>query len=401
MENAPEQKTEPKRIAIIATVWRYLSHAQHMGDRFLVGYPWEGRWHRPPLKVVSAYVDQRGVGDQSAERAAEFGFHLAPTIAEALRCGGPQLAVDGVVVIGEHGNYPVNELGQVQYPRYEFFKQIAAVFEADGRSVPVFNDKHLSYSFDKAREMVETSRRLSFPMLAGSSLPVTWRLPAVDVPHGADLAEAMVVGAGPADVIGFHGLEALQCLVERRRGGETGVRAVQMIDGGDVWRAGDAGRWSWKLLAAALSRTDTRVGLGVGDGRPNELIESGELKCLCKNPAAYSIEYRDGFRATLLLLDGALGDFVGAWRLRGKSTPVSTQFLLPPKPNVAYSACLMRAVEELIVTGKAPYPVERTLLTSGTLEACLRSRHAGGKRLETLQLDISYRSPKEARFGSE
>lgn len=392
---------EPKRIAIIATVWRYLSHAQHMGDRFLVGYPWEGRWHRPPLKVVSAYVDQRGVGDQSAARAAEFGFRLAPTIADALRCDENKLAVDGVVVIGEHGSYPTNELGQVQYPRYEFFQQTAAVFEADGRSVPVFNDKHLSYSFEKAREMVETSRRLKFPVLAGSSLPVTWRLPSVDVPYGADVAEALVAGTGPPDIIDFHGLEALQCLVERRRGGETGVRAVQLIDGEDVWRAGDAGRWSWKLLSAALSRSDTRVGLGLLDGRPNELIESGELRRLAKKPAAYFIEYRDGFRATLLLLDGALHDFVGAFRLRGKSKPVSTQFLLPPKPNVAYSACLMHAVEELLITGKPPYPVERTLLTSGILEACLRSRHAGGKRLETPQLTVSYVSPKEAHFGSK
>src|SRR6476659_11295739 len=149
-----------------------------MADRSLVGYPVNGAWHKPDIKVVSLYVDQKAEGDQSAERAREFGFQIYPTIGETLRCGGSKLAVDAVLIIGEHGEYPSNEKGQKLYPRYEFFEQVAKVFEQDGRSVPVFNDKHLSYSFEKAKTMVETSRRLKFPMQAGSSIPVTWRLPA-------------------------------------------------------------------------------------------------------------------------------------------------------------------------------------------------------------------------------
>src|SRR6478672_9136670 len=125
-----------KRLAIITTVWTYLSHAQHMGDRFLVGYPHNGSWHKPEMDFVSLYVDQKPEGDQSGQRSAEFGFKVYPTIAEALRCGTDRLAVDGVLVIGEHGDYPVNAKGQIQYPRYEFFQQIVAVFETDGRSVP-------------------------------------------------------------------------------------------------------------------------------------------------------------------------------------------------------------------------------------------------------------------------
>ncbi len=144
-----------------------------MGDRFLVGYPLDGRWHRPAMDVVALYVDQKPEGDQSAARAGEFGFKVYPTIAETLRCGTDKLAVDGVLVIGEHGDYPSNAKGQIQYPRYEFFEQIVKVFEKDGRSVPVFNDKHLSYSFEKASKMVAAAKRLKFPLLAGSSLPVT------------------------------------------------------------------------------------------------------------------------------------------------------------------------------------------------------------------------------------
>ena len=159
-----------KRIAIVATVYRYLSHAQHIGDRFLVGYPRDGAWHKPDMKVVSLYVDQKPDGDQSAARAKEFDFQVYPTIPEALRCGGSNLAVDAVLIIGEHGDYPRNDKGQVLYPRYDFVKQSVDVFEKDGVAVPVYNDKHLSFSFEKAKWMVDASKRLKFPMLAGSSI---------------------------------------------------------------------------------------------------------------------------------------------------------------------------------------------------------------------------------------
>src|SRR5512142_126712 len=238
------QAAEPQRIAIITTVYRYLSHGQHMGDRFLVGYPWEGEWHKPDMKVVSLYVDQKPGADLSADRAREFGFKVYPTIAQALRCGGDKLAVDAVLIIAEHGNYPRNEKGQILYPRYEFFKQCVDVFEKDGRQVPVYSDKHLSYSFEKAKWMVDASKRLRFPMLAGSSLPVTWRLPDLELPLGCEIEDALMVGEGGSDPMDFHALEAMQCMIERRKGGETGVRSVQLIEGDAVWKTGDAGRWS-------------------------------------------------------------------------------------------------------------------------------------------------------------
>ncbi len=395
----PNAAPTRKRLAIVTTVWRYLSHAQHMGDRFLVGYPWNGRWHRPAIDVVSLYVDQRGEGDQSAARASEFGFHVYPTIAEALRVGGPRLAVDGVLVIGEHGDYPTNAKGQILYPRYEFFEQIVSVFDKDGRSVPVFNDKHLSYSFEKASRMVADSKRLAFPLLAGSSLPVTWRLPSVELPLDCTIDEALMVGVGPSDAMDFHALEAMQSMLERRRNGETGVRAVQLIQGPAVWRAGRDGRWSRRLLEAALSRSISRTGKALVDGRPQDLTHSGELEELVKEPAAYFIEYNDGLRATLLMLDGAVNDYTFACRLRGAGDVVSTQFLLPPTPNVVYSACLMRKAEEMFNGGAAPYPVERTLLTSGILDFCLESKLKGHVRLDTPQLAIRYRPPKTSQFA--
>ena len=386
-----------RRIAVVTTIYRYLSHAQHIGDRFLVGYPREGQWHRPDMKVVSLYVDQKPEGDQSAERAREFGFTVYPTIAEALRCGGEKLAVDAVLIIGEHGNYPRNEKGQILYPRYEFFKQCVEVFEKDGRAVPVYNDKHLSYSFEKAQWMVGSSRRLKFPMLAGSSLPVSWRLPDIELPLNCEIEEALMVGEGGSDPMDFHALEGMQCMVERRKGGETGVKAVQMIEGDAVWKAGEHGRWSKELLTAALSRSDTPQGLTLLDGRTQDLLANGELPKLVKNPAAYFIERNDGLRTTLLMLNGAIKDFNFAAKVKGMPGIQSTQFLLSPTPNVTYSACLVSKIEEMFSTGKAPYPVDRTLIVSGMLEACLTSRIQGQKRLETPHLTVRYHAPAKSQ----
>ena len=388
-----------KKLALITTFWDWRSHANHMGERFLSGYPRDGRWHRPAMDVVSAYVDQRSETDVSQRRAEECGFSIYPTIAEALRLGTEALAIDAVLLIAEHGDYPVNEKGQKLYPRYEFFSQIAAVFRQDGRAVPVFNDKHLSYSFTKARRMVATARELRFPLLAGSSLPVSFRLPPLELPLDCHIEDALMIGIGGSDAMDFHALESLQCMVERRHGGETGVRAVQLIEEDAVWKAGEEGRWSRRLLEGALARSDSRSGIGLSDGRPQDLAHSGELEELVEKPAAYFIEYNDGLQATLLMLNGAVQDFTFAARLREMPEVQSMQILLPPQPNSTYSACLMSRAEEMFASGRAPYPVERTLLVGGVLERCLESRFGGNCRLATPELNVCYRAPETSQFG--
>ena len=384
-----------QRIAVIGTVYTYLSHVQHIADRFLVGYPWEGAWHRPAMKVVSLYIDQKPEGDLSAERAKEFDFSVYSSIPAALRCGGSKLAVDAILIIAEHGDYPRNEKGQILYPRFEFFKACVDVFEQDGRAVPVYSDKHLSWSFEKAKWMVDQSKRLRFPLLAGSSLPVTWRLPELELPRGCKIEDALMVGNGGSDPMDYHALEALQCMIERRRGGETGVRAVEMLKGDAVWKAAAAGRWSNQLLSAALSRSDTLLGWSKEDSRPQDLATNGQLPKLVKNPSAYLIEHKDGLKTTLLMLNGALQDFNFAASIKGGGIQ-SCQFLLTPVPNVTYSACLVAQIEQMFQTGHAPYPVQRTLLVSGILESCLTSRIQGGQRLHTPQLAVSYHAPENS-----
>jgi hypothetical protein len=187
-------------------------------------------------------------------------------------------------------------------------------------------------------------------------------------------------------------------MLERREGGETGVKAVQLLEGDDVWAAGGSGRWSKELLSSALSRSDAPLGLTVLDGRPQDMVASGVLPQLAKNPAAYCIEYNDGTRATLLLLNGADQDFTFSARVVGHGL-IATQFFRSLAPNVAYSACLTAKIEQMFTTGIAPYPVRRTLLTSGILEACLTSKARLNQRIETPQLAVSYQPPAESQYA--
>ena len=390
-----------KRMAIVTTEWRYHCHAWHMAERFLVGYPTQGHWHEPKLEVVSAYVDQFPEKDLSRQRSEEFGFPIYDSVAEALRCGGSELAVDAVLLIGEHGDYPKNEFGQTQYPRYELFKQITAVYRADGRSAPGFNDKHLSWKWDWAREMVDLSEELGFALAAGSSLPGTWRMPSIEMPANAPVEEMMSVAIGSMDSYDFHALETIQCMAERRQGGETGVTAVQGLQGDAVWQAMAAGDWSkggWdaSLFEACLSRSQTLV---QPESYSHRYPTQEQIQEWVKEPVAYRIEYVDGTRATMLLMNGLVGDFTFAARIGGQSAPLSTLFYLPPVPNVMYSAELMAKAEATFMTGKSPCPIERTLLTSGLTEACVQSASTNQQRMETPHLHITYPVPAEATFA--
>jgi hypothetical protein len=390
-----------KRLAVITTEWRYHSHAWHMAERFLVGYPVNGRWHHPPLDVVAAYVDQRPENDLSVKRSKEFGFPIYASIPDALRCGSNRLAVDAVLIIGEHGNYPKSEYEQTKYPRYEFFKQVTDVFRSDSRAVPVFNDKHLSWKWEWAKEMVDISRELNFAFTAGSSLPVTWRMPSVDMPKDAEVEELMSLSIGSIDSYDFHALEVIQCMAERRRGGETGVIAMQALRGDGVWKAMDGGNWAsggWDpiLFEACLSRSQT---LTQPDTFSHRFPSTEQVRQWVKDPVAYRFEYADGVKATMLLMNGLVGDFTFAAKLKGQTMPLSTLFYLPPVPNVTYSASLMSKAEETFLTGKSPYPIERTLLTTGLVEAGVRSLATGQKRIETPHLAIRYQPTRESTFA--
>ena len=393
------QPTSRPRVAFLGTVVRRHSHAQHFLDRLGEGYTWKGQWVAPRVDVASVYIDQFPDDDLGRDRIERYGLQQFPTIGEALTLGGSQLAVDGVVIIAEHGDYPTNEKGQKRYPRYDWFKQVVKVFEASGRSVPVFNDKHLSTDWDECVEMVEDSRRLKFPFLAGSSLPVTWRLPAVDVPTDTPLKESVCVCYGGIDSYDIHGLETAQCMSERRQGGEVGIQSVQALTDEAAYerlsRADHAD--TRKLFVAALCGSHN---LPVEGGYPTAPATFDWARKSLPKVTAYFIEHRDGFRTSLFLT--SIRDFNYAGLRSDTGEVIACQMYLPMPGQSATTADffnpLTRHIENLFLERKAPYPVERTLLTSGMVIAGVESIHQGGKLIETPQMEVVYTGPQESQF---
>lgn len=381
-----------EKVAAVVTMYtndgRLNTHANVIIGRLLDGYSPDGVFTPPRTRLVSMYTDQVPPADLSRGLAEKHGFRIFPTVREALTLGGGDLAVDAVCFVGEHGMYPTNERGQKLYPRYELMERIVEVFRRTGKIAPVFSDKHFFYSWQKAKQMYDWSRELNFPLMAGSSIPLTVRTPELEIPLGTELESALMLGYGDLDAYGFHTLESLQCMVERRKGGETGIRSVEWMEGPAVWTWRDgAGRWTRPLLEAALAADPSR--------------KQGRMEDDVRSPVAFVIEYRDGLKAAAYMLNGQTSGWTFAAKPRGSEKPVATYFGQPANSAkarpLAHFDGLVHCMEEMFVTGKPVYPVERTLLTTCALSLLFESR-AWKRRIDTPELTIAYRAPRDAYF---
>ncbi len=363
-----------KKIAAVITEYRVPAHADVIVGKFIKGFPTDDGLIEPQVDIVSMYLDQIPDNDIGLQVSKEYDIPIYQSISAALCLGGSELAVDGVLSIGEHGSYAYNEKGQHMYPRRFFFEQICGVFSTSGRSVPVFSDKHLSYNWRNSEWMYDRAHQLGVPFMAGSSIPLGWRDPWLEHELDAPIEDALVLSFGGIESYGYHGLEALQCMIERRSGGEAGLAAVQCLEGEAVWRAGADGLWSRELAEAAAAAGETA---------------SGSMEESCDNPAAFLLEFRDGFKATLLQLNGYAKEWSYAARVDGQVLATGLRTHGPPYPHFSY---LGLNIEAMFLSGEPQYPVERTLLVSGALDALMDSRHRGHIRLETPHLDVAYRS---------
>jgi hypothetical protein len=279
-------------------------------------------------------------------------------------------------------------------------QQVTEVFRSSGKSVPVFNDKHLSWSWEHAKEMYDTSKKMGFPYMAGSSLAVTWRTPSLEMPDNAVVREAISVAWGGVDSYDFHALETVQCMVERRKGGETGVKWVQAYRGDKFWQAMKEGVWPRNLMDAALCRSHTLTPTREGFNNPYPAVD--DMQRLVKNPVAYRYEHLDGLKCTILLMNGLVQDFTFAAQIDGRPKPLSTQMYLPMPPArtslANFFSPLVWGMEQMFLTGKPTYPVERTLLTTGLTAAGVESLYRGETRYDTPHLAIRYQPTKTSTF---
>ncbi len=368
-----------KRVAGILTWYIEGSHADVLIGKVLEGWAYDGG-PGPNLELASLYVDQFPDRDMAREMARRHGFPIYDRIEDALTLGTQSIAVDGVLSVGEHGDYPWNEKEQHLYPRRRFFSEIADTLERHKQVVPVFNDKHLGPVWEDARWMYQRAQSLGIPFMAGSSLPVSFRDPDLSIPLETPLQAAVGVGYSGLDIYGIHTLEVYQSLVERRRGSESGVKTVQWLDAKTMWNRVEDGTVSEALLQAAIQATPNAgpaVNLRELDG---------------PGVGLFLFEYVDGFQGAVFMLPGYLSGCGIALQLADQAQLLATRIEERRTPHYPHFAYLLKAIESFIEEGSPPYPVERTLLTSGILDRVLTSRFQGGAPLETPELHIAYQA---------
>ena len=390
LEESNKEFTNPdglKTVAFICNVYFSVSHADSIGSKLFLGSPMnQGQGLVPPkIKIVSMYIAQIGANDIGVRMAKMNGVTVYPTIAEALTLGGDKLAVDAVVYFGEHGTYPNNRLGEKMYPRLNTLEQIFRVFDASNKSVPVYTDKALSYSWLDSKWIYDRAIELNVPMMTGSSLTYTARDPYLVHPLGTKITEAVAIGPSNLDAYGFHVTEMLQLMLERRAGGETGVASVQAMKGDEVWAAMDSGEISWKLVKAAYDRISFKI--------------PGAIRDLVKLPYAVKVHYNDGTKGVILMLNGfqertrpdGLNNRAGwAYAAQAEGKIVATEFVLDASIGRYHTSYLCYNIEQFIQTGKLPAPFERSLYTSCMIDMAIRSLHEGGKLKKTPFLNIKY-----------
>jgi hypothetical protein len=377
-----EPKNEPRipSVAGVTTVYYHNSHADMFLSRLLQGYALNGAPPFPQLKLASLHIDQFPSNDKGRELATRHGIPLHGTIEQALTLGTGKLAVDGIFLVAEHGNYPESDTGQILFPKRRMFDEIARLVRAANKSVPIFIDKHFADNWQDAKAIYDQALQARIPLMAGSSLPVLWREPARDVERDRPLREIVALSYHRLDAYGFHALEVVQCLAERRPQGESGVRRVRTLQGPAVWQAIDAGVIDRELLDAALRCAKDRP---IPTNRP--------LREQVPQPALFIVEYLDGLRASVLSLDQLYIDWAAAWRYTDHRHEAAVFWTQEARPFMHFTH-LLRQIEPFMQSGSAPWPVERTLLTTGMLDALLISRRDQGRWVDTPHLKIAYNS---------
>ncbi len=372
----------PKRIAAVVTEYRHNSHADVIVSRLLLTHTLDGKGERPNLKLVSLYTDQIPKNDTSRKWAKQFNVPIYETVEQTLTHGTGKLAVDGVLLVAEHGKYPKNATGNTIYPKRRLFDAVQKVFRKTGQSVPVFVDKHLADNWADSKWLHDTALELKVPLMAGSSLPALWRYPPVDVKRGARLKEIVAVSYHTLDAYGYHALEMVQCLAERRAGGETGVKQVQTLSGEAVWKAMDKRLFNQTLLADALKRFKRSPIIRQPHKRLRELVKSPDL---------FIIEYRDGLKAYIITLNGAASEWAVAWETAMGEKQSTTFWTQEARPYMHFTH-LVKGTEKMFHTGKPTWPAERTLMTSALLDALLISKSKNGIVVPTDYLNFNYKT---------
>jgi hypothetical protein len=382
-----EKKEDGKKVPVagLSSVYHHNSHSDVIISRTMQTYTLDDKGEWPSVVLKSLFIDQpdglekrADIGKEMAKKAQ---VRLSPTIADALTLGTGKLAVEGVLLIAEHGKYPRNAVGNIEYPKRRFFEETVKVYKESGKVAPIFIDKHLADNWKDAKWIYDTAKEMKIPLMAGSSLPVTWRKPAADVKRDAELKEILVLSYHTLDAYGFHAIEIAQALAERRKGGETGIASVQTLSGEAVWKYLETEKLDPELYNAAWDRL------------PRKLNGKRSLREAVKAPDLMIFEYKDGLKVYMLTMNGAVGEWSASWKYKDEKAPIeSTWFYTQEARPFYHFSLLLQGIEKMMQTGKPTWPVERTLMSSGALDAALISKSKAGEKIATPELLIEYKS---------
>lgn len=372
-------------IAVVATTYWEKSHTDVIVSRWLEPRPDDAAWGwpKPCTRIASMYVDEYPDNDMSRDMCAKHNVALYDNVADAVR------GADAVLLIGEHGEYPENKIGQKLYPRKELFDKIVAAFGEFGRTVPVFCDKFLSWNFDWAVEMDRTASEMGFMLFSSSTISLCKRVPEVDLAEKQRVEESVAIYFGEDEAYGYHSFEYVQAILERRAGGETGVKAITVYRDEDFWKQLEAGRWSVKLMDAALE--------AIRNENPDR-ITKGSLRENCdkntgQGPTAICLEYTDGLRVTHLNLSGHSGAWGLAMQIQGSDQPLATAPTVDDATHhYAHFATMSNMVEQAFLANRPPFSLKRGLITTGLTAFMMQARANPGVRLETPKLAITYQA---------
>jgi len=373
------QLNREKKIGGLLADWFKGSHPDTLLRHVLQTYTRDYQGYPSKLELVSAFRDLPTDKDLSKAYAAEHGFHVVDTAEEALTLGTGKLAVDGVFLCTEWAPYPLSDTGQIMYPHRRLFEDTVKVFKKSGKVAPVFIDKHIADTWVDSKWIYDTAKEMKIPLMAGSSVQLCLLASESTVEPNADLTEIVGISYHTLTTYGFHGLEMTQALAEQRKGGETGIKRVRCITGKEVWEA--AGKvYDPALLDAALEKVGAHK-VPAGKKREDMVAE----------PILFAIEYVDGLKVNLFTLNGLVTGWSSAWSYKDGRSSATLLASEATHDNIRFD-WLMKGVEDMYLTGKPSWPVERTLMTSGVLDAALISKRDGGKMVETPYLQFAYKS---------
>ena len=286
------------RLVFIADEFKLRTPAQQLLDRFLIGYPHAGKFHKPDCEVIL-------VAPQSSSdierRIKDF----------RLQWHTQTVSADGAVVFNQWNNAP-------PAPR-------SFVYGAPAKGIPW-----------------------------GTAGRGAWLLP--EISRGIRATKGLAVVQGPYPTAEIEALDALLPMLWRPG---AKVRAVERVHGDRFWEV--LKRDFWALMKAAISRSDSPQGDPVRDGRTQDLLGLGLLERLVKAPRGWVIEQSDAVQYVIAVMDGAVADYNIALQTRAGGI-TSAQVHRPPAPGEHHYSRLAAMLEQYFLTGLPPWPAEQNEL---------------------------------------